>query len=161
MRVAITRIAAFALSGVLVITLLGGCTGLRPKLEPPALTVVGAEFLRGDLFEQRLKLRMQVDNPNAQEIAVRGISYTIELEGEELGRGISGSSFVVPANGRAEFDMLITANLAASVLRLAERSRASGAMPKEVRYRLRGEVRLDKSFLRQVPFDQAGSLKLR
>ncbi len=55
---------------------------------------------------------MRVQNPNNVELAVRGITYTLELGGEELGRGLSGSSFVVPARGEAEFDMLVTANLA-------------------------------------------------
>lgn len=160
MRIADLRTAVLIVIAMALV-LLGGCAGLGPRLEPPALTVVGAEFLRGDLFEQRLKLRMQVDNPNDREIAVRSISYTIELEGEELGRGISGSSFVVPAKSQAEFDMLVTANLAGTLLRLVERSRSSGNTPKEIRYRLRGEVRLAKGVVRQVPFDQQGSLKLR
>ena len=104
---------------------------------------------------------MNVQNPNDRELRVRGITYTIELGGEELGRGLSGSSFVVPARGEAEFDMLVTANLAGTLLKLVDRARKEGSRPNEIGYRLRGEVKLDSGLLRRVPFDQKGTLPLR
>lgn len=85
---------------VLLSALLSGCAALGPRLEAPKLTVSHVEIIKGDLFEQRFRARMNVQNPNDRELRVRGITYTIELGGEELGRGLSGSSFVVPARGR-------------------------------------------------------------
>ena len=146
---------------VLLSALLSGCAALGPRLEAPTLTVSHVEIIKGDLFEQRFRARMNVQNPNDRELRVRGITYTIELGGEELGRGLSGSSFVVPARGEAEFDMLVTANLAGTLLKLVDRARKEGSRPNEIGYRLRGEVKLDKSLLRTVPFDQKGSLRLR
>lgn len=141
---------------------LTACAALGPKLQTPDLSILDVQLVKGDLFEQRLKARMRVQNPNAVGLAVRGITYTIELEGQELGRGLSGSSFFVPPTGEAEFDMLVTANLAGTLLKIAERARKSGAAaPNELTYRLRGEVKLDTGLLRTVPFDQKGSLKLR
>ena len=142
--------------------LLSGCVALGPKLRTPDLSILDVQLVKGDLFEQRLKARMRVQNPNAIGLAVRGITYTIELDGQELGRGLSGSSFFVPPSGEAEFDMNITANLAGTLLKIAERARKSGgSMPTELAYRLRGEVKLDKGLLRTAPFDQKGSLRLR
>ncbi len=141
--------------------LLSGCAALGPRLEAPKLTVADVEIIKGDLFEQRFRARVKVQNPNDRELRVRGITYTIELGGAELGRGLSGSSFVVPARGEAEFDMLVTANLAGTLLKLAERARKEGSRPSELGYRLRGEVRLDSGLLRTVPFDQKGTLPLR
>ncbi|MFM7433527.1 MAG: LEA type 2 family protein, partial [Gammaproteobacteria bacterium] len=123
--------------------------------------VADVELINGDFFEQRFRARMKVQNPNDRELRVRGITYTIELGGEELGRGLSGSSFVVPARGEAEFDMLVTANLAGTLLKLVERARKEGSRPNELGYRLRGEVKLDSGLLRTVPFDQKGMLPLR
>jgi len=143
-------------------TLLAGCVALGPKLRTPDLSIIDVQLVKGDLFEQRLKARMRVQNPNAIGLAVRGITYTIELDGQELGRGLSGSSFIVPPSGEAEFDMNITANLAGTLLKLVDRARKSGgAPPNELAYRLRGEVRLEKGLLRTVPFDQKGTIKLR
>ena len=116
----------FAVGALAALLLSAGCAGFGSRLEPPQLSVVGVEIVRGDLFEQRFKARMRVQNPNDRSIAVRGVSYTLQIGGEELGRGLSGSSFTVPALGEAEFDMLVTVNLAGTVLRLLERARSDG-----------------------------------
>lgn len=149
--------APCALAAMLLLST--GCA-LVPRLEPPQLSVVGVEIIRGDLFEQRFKARMRVQNPNDRSIAVRGVSYTLQIGGEELGRGLSGSSFTVPASGEAEFDMLVTANLAGTVMRLLERARSDG-LPDSLSYRLRGEVKLSEGFVRSIPFDEKGAVKLR
>jgi LEA14-like dessication related protein len=111
-------------------------------------------------LEQRFKARMRVQNPHDRSIAVRGVSYTLQIGGEELGRGLSGSSFTVPASGEAEFDMLVTANLAGTVMRLLERARSDG-LPDSLSYRLRGEVKLAEGLVRTIPFDEKGSVRLR
>jgi LEA14-like dessication related protein len=150
----------FAVGAIAALLLSAGCAGFGSRLEPPKLSVVGVEIVRGDLFEQRFKARMRVQNPNDRSIAVRGVSYTLQIGGEELGRGLSGSSFTVPALGEAEFDMLVTANLAGTVMRLLERVRSDG-LPDSLSYRLRGEVKLSEGFVRTIPFDEKGAVKLR
>lgn len=150
----------FTLAAALVV-LVAGCAALGPKLQAPDLTIVSVDLVKGDLFEQRIKARMKVQNPNDLELAVRGVTYNIELGGEPLGHGLSGSSFVVPAKGEAEFDMLVTANLAGTLLKIIEKARATGASLNQVEYRLRGQVRLERGALRTVPFDEKGVLKLR
>lgn len=139
---------------------LPGCASLAPKLEPPKLTVVGVSLVKGDLLEQRFRARLRVSNPNDRAIAVRSVSYTLEIGGEELGRGLSGSAFEIPALGEAEFDMNVTVDFAGTVLRLLDRARGKG-MPDALRYRLRGEVKLARGFARTIPFDESGSLSLR
>jgi LEA14-like dessication related protein len=150
----------FAVGALAALLLSAGCAGFGSRLEPPKLSVVGVEIVRGDLFEQRFKARMRVQNPNDRSIAVRGVSYTLHIGGEELGRGLSGSSFTVPALGEAEFDMLVTVNLAGTVMRLLERARSDG-LPDSLSYRLRGEVKLSEGFVRTIPFDEKGAVKLR
>ena len=80
---------------MLAATSLSACAAFVPKLETPKLSIVNVELVKSDLFEQRLRARIKVENPNDRELAVRGITYTIEVGGEEFGRGISGSSFTV------------------------------------------------------------------
>ena len=149
-----------AVGALAALLLSAGCARFGARLEPPQLSVVGVEIARGDLFEQRFKARMRVQNPNDRSIAVRGVSYTLQIGGEELGRGLSGSSFTVPALGEAEFDMLVTVNLAGTVMRLLERARSDG-LPDSLSYRLRGEVKLSEGFVRTIPFDEKGAVKLR
>lgn len=149
-----------AVGALAALLLSAGCARFGARLEPPQLSVVGVEIARGDLFEQRFKARMRVQNPNDRSIAVRGVSYTLQIGGEELGRGLSGSSFTVPALGEAEFDMLVTMNLAGTLMRLLERARSDG-LPDSLSYRLRGEVKLAEGLVRTIPFDEKGSVRWR
>ena len=158
---ALTRFPARVLCLALLPLLgLAGCASLAPKLEAPQLKIVGVTLVKGDLLQQRFKARMRVTNPNDRVIAVRSIAYTLEIGGEELGRGLAGSAFEIPALGEAEFDMDVTVDLAGTVLRLLDRARGDG-LPDALRYRIRGEVKLARGFARTIPFDESGSLSLR
>jgi LEA14-like dessication related protein len=149
------------LSALWVLTVLSGCASLGPTLSAPTLKVLEVKVIKGDFFEQQLQARMQVQNPNDVELSVSGITYTLELGGEELGRGLSGSRFVLPAKGQAEFDMQVTVNLAGTLFKLAEQARDRDRRLEQINYRLRGEVQLAKGLLRKVPFDEQGTLRLR
>lgn len=133
---------------------LAGCSML-PKFETPKLSVVGIEMQSADIFSQRLKVRMRVLNPNSRELPVKGIRYRIEVNDSELGQGLTNTPFVVPALGEAEFDVQVTANMAGMLVKLLSR-RKSEALD----YRLVGEVALSSGFLRRIPFDERGSVKL-
>ncbi len=151
-----------ALAVMFVALALGACAGFGTKLETPHLSIVNAELVKGDIFEQRLRVRMRVQNPNDRELAVNGITYGIEVGGQELGRGMTSSSFVVPRLGEAEFDMNINVNLAATLLRLATQAdKNQGGAPQTLDYRIVGKVALAKGLLRSIPFEEKGSLNLR
>lgn len=133
-----------------------GCAVL-PKLEAPKLSVVSLKMQGGDIFSQRVLVRMRVFNPNARELPIEGLTYTIEVNDAELGNGGTAAPFTVPAMGEAEFDMQITANLAGALAKLLSRRNSSESLD----YRLRGNVNLSSGFLRRIPFDERGSVKLK
>ncbi|MFO1428188.1 MAG: LEA type 2 family protein [Steroidobacteraceae bacterium] len=148
-------------SALLLALVLTGCAAFAPRLETPRLSIVNVELVKSDLFEQRLRARMRVQNPHDRELAVKGITYTIEVGGEEFGRGISGSSFVVPRMGEAEFDMIVTANMAGTLLRLVNKAQElGGKAPDAIDYRIVGKVSLASGVLRSVPFEEKGAFKL-
>lgn len=141
------------------LVLLGGCAALAPRLETPRLSIVGVEMVKADLWEQQLKVRMRVQNPNERALPVRGLSCRLELQGEEFAHGVSAAGFEVPALGEVEFDMNLTANMASALVRLLGRSGEQRAEP--VDYRLVGKVSLASGLLRSIPFEETGSFKLR
>ncbi len=53
--------------------MLGGCSLFVPKLETPQLSVVNVELQKADLWEQRMKVRLRVVNPNDRPIPVKGL----------------------------------------------------------------------------------------
>jgi LEA14-like dessication related protein len=144
------------LSVVLAMLCLSGCSLFVPKLQPPRLSVVNVEFQKGALWQQKLRVRMHVDNPNNRELPIKGITYTLDVNGQEFAHGESAASFVVPALGDAEFDMNMTANMAGTILSLL--SHGSDA---NVEYHLAGRISLSEGLLRSIPFDQHGSFSLR
>lgn len=143
-----------ALTLTLTVTL-ASCSLLGAHLQAPTLAVVNIQMGHSDLWQQHLQVRMSVHNPNDRELPVQGLSYTLDVNGEQCAHGESGASFVVPARGDAEFDMNVTANAAAALLRMFVRGNATPA-----EYRIRGKVELSSGLLRSVPFDQHGQLQL-
>lgn len=140
----------------LLLALACGCV-VGPRFKEPQLDVVDVEMLKGDLLRQELRVRMRVQNPNNRELPVRGIEYQVQVAGEAFAHGESERDFVVPANGEAQFDVSVTANAAAALLRLL----GSGRKLDAVDYQITGKVMLAKGMLRNIPFDQKGTLKLR
>jgi LEA14-like dessication related protein len=139
--------------------LLGGCSLFVPKLETPQLSVINVELQKADLWEQRMKVRLRVINPNDRPIPVKGLTCTLEVGGEELAHGVSGASFNVPALGEAEFDMNMTANMAGALIKFL--GKGNDATGDEVDYRVSGKISLSEGLLRSIPFEDRGKFKLR
>jgi LEA14-like dessication related protein len=142
------------LAAACALPLLASCAVL-PRFETPKLSIVALKVQSADLFSQRVQIRLRVMNPNTRELPVKGISYRIELNGTELGNGATNTEFVVPAMGEAEFDAMLTTNLAAALGKLLSR-RGQESLD----YRLVGDVALASGFLRRIPFDEKGSVRL-
>jgi LEA14-like dessication related protein len=135
---------------------LASCSSLGSKLEAPRLQVVGIQMLSTDMFAQRFKVRVLVENPNDLALPVRGLEYTILMMGDSFAEGESAESFVLPALGEAEFDMLVTTNFVSSFGRLL--SRVSGGKLENIDYEITGKVYVDKGVLRKIPFNHRGTV---
>jgi LEA14-like dessication related protein len=137
---------------------LAGCAAMLPKLETPRLSLVSLRLQDASFFEQRLLLRLRVQNPNKLALPVRGIKLDFELAGEDFAQGVTARAFEVPALGEAEFDMLITSNAATALLRIAKAGRARDK--ESIDYRIRGTLSTSLGLLRSVPFEEKGSIAL-
>jgi LEA14-like dessication related protein len=132
---------------------LSGCSLFVPKLEKPTLSVVSVQMLKSDLWHQELKVRMRVQNPNDRELPVKGLSYALDVDGQEFAHGMSAESFVVPALGEAEFDMSVSANMASMLIKLLSQG------GNQVDYRITGKIALSSGLLRSIPFNDHGTFK--
>ena len=138
--------------------LLGGCSALAPKLESPQLSLVGIQMMSTDMFAQKFRVRVKVENPNDLELPVRGLDYKIILMGDSFADGVSSDRFVLPAKGEAEFDMVVTTNFVSSLGRLI--SRVGGGKLENLDYEIAGEVLLDKGFVKKIPFNHHGQVDI-
>ncbi len=144
---------------LVLVVAVSACSGFAPKLETPRLSVVNVEVQQAGLWEQRLKVRMRVQNPNDRQLPIRGLAYTIEVAGEDFARGVTDTAFTVPALGEAEFDMNVTANAASALIKYL--GKRDSAAEDSVDYRLVGKVSLSEGILRSIPFEERGTLRLR
>jgi LEA14-like dessication related protein len=132
---------------------LSGCSLFVPKLEKPTLSVVSVQMLKSDLWHQELKLRMRVQNPNDRALPVKGLTYELDVDDQELAHGMSGDNFVVPPRGEAEFDMSVSANMASVLVKVLSQG------SNQVDYRLTGKIALSAGLFRSIPFDEHGTFK--
>jgi LEA14-like dessication related protein len=88
-------------------------------------------------------------------LPISGIAYRIDINDTEIGNGSTAAPFTVPAMGEVEFDMQLTANLVGALGKLLSRRNSE-----ELAYRLVGDVSLSSGFLRRIPFDERGRVKL-
>jgi LEA14-like dessication related protein len=139
-----------------VVVLLAGCSALVPKLEAPRLSVVNIAVVKADLLQQQLRVRMRVQNPNDRALPVRGITYTVEIAGDEFAHGDSDRDFTVPALGELEFDVNVFANAAPALLKYA-----LGGRREPLEYRIKGKVQLAAGLIRSIPFNETGKFDLR
>lgn len=136
--------------------IIAACSSLGPKLEAPKIELVGVQMLSTDMFAQRFKVRVKVMNPNDLELPVRGLEYTIIMMGDTFAEGVSNDSFLLPARGEAEFDMMVTTNFVSSFGRLL--SRVQGGKLEGVDYEIAGKVMVDKGMFRKIPISHRGTV---
>ncbi len=149
-----------ALTAAAAALIAAACSFLTPKFEKPHLSVVAITIGKSDFFAQHLDVRLRVANPNDRVLPVEGLSYTLEVAGQEAAHGASSTSFVVPPMGEAEFDMDVTANLAGTLLRLLL-ARSDASRSDRVEYHITGKVTLSRGLLRSIPFDERGTFGLK
>lgn len=82
----------FALSVVLafVCAMVGACAHLGGDLETPRVRVDSLRLLEAQGLNQRFLVGLRVINPNDRALPVKGLSYTLALNGYDLLEGVSG-----------------------------------------------------------------------
>lgn len=145
------------LGAALLPLLLPGCATLGLRLEPPQILLQQVRVVSMGVFSQEFALKVRVQNPNDLALPVSGLRYTLEIDGREIGSGVSPEPFTVPALGETDVDLALTTEAVRLVGLLSEWSRTRpGTLP----YALCGEVRL-KRLPSTLRFEREGSVPLR
>jgi LEA14-like dessication related protein len=124
----------------LLSALLAGCATMAGLGEPPRVSLVAIEPTDVQLFEQRFRVTLHVQNPNARDITIRGLDYEIVVNDRLFAQGVSGKPFTVPAYGEniAEVEVVST------LQRVLEQLQELG---------VRGEPSIDYAITGQVSVD--------
>ncbi len=130
---------------------------LSPHFTAPHLTVVAVEIQDIHRDEQHFKVHLRVQNPNALVLPIKSIDYTLQLEGDEFGRGTATEAFTVPASGETEFDMTVSTHLAMTLFKLLPHLKDNS---QPINYRVTGTIRTGLAFMTTVPFDEHGQFSI-
>jgi LEA14-like dessication related protein len=134
--------------------LLAGCAGLGTYRESPRVSLVSIEPLDMTLLEQRYALELRIMNPNAADIPLSGLSYTIEINQREFAYGVSRQAVTIPAFGEAVLEVEVVSSLLGVLRQLQSLQQDKHEV---LDYRLSGKLSLANSSLR-LPFDYSGEL---
>ena len=137
---------------------LAACSLMAPKFERPTLSVTGIELVNGNLLQQHFRVKFNIQNPNDRALPVSGLHAALSVGGEPVAQGQNERAFVVPAKGDADFDMMITANMALALLKLGH---VMDQHADSIAYEVSGAASVDLPFLHDLPFHQTGSFSLK
>jgi LEA14-like dessication related protein len=151
-------VSSFRRASVLVLAaaFLAGCASLGSNLVSPTVSVLNVQMLSTDMFAQKFKVRVKVENPNDIQLKVTGIEFEILLMGDGFAEGNSSDQFLLPAKGEAEFDMSVSTNFVSSLGRLI--SRKGGGKLEDVDYEIVGTLYIEKGMVKKVPFNHKGTV---
>jgi len=105
---------------VVLATLSTGCAGFGPGYETPTVTVSSFRALPSDGAMPAFEIGLRVINPNREALELKGVSYTVSLEGHEIITGVGNELPVIEAYGEGEFKLTASANLFAGIRLLTD-----------------------------------------
>jgi LEA14-like dessication related protein len=86
-----------------------GCATLQPVYETPAVTITSFEAIPAQGLIPRFQIGLHIVNPNRSPLNLKGISYTIALEGHKIMTGVSRRLPRIEAYG--EGDVILNASI--------------------------------------------------
>ena len=124
--------------------------------EPPRVSLVSIAPVGLQLLEQRFRVTLQVQNPNPEDITIRGLDYEIVVNDRPFAVGVSGKPIIVPAYGEST----ATVEVVSTLQRVMEQLQELGVRGKpSIDYAISGHVSVDGIPI-PVPFEYRATLTL-
>lgn len=142
------------LGWIMLVIFLAGCAHLPSSVEPLQVSVADVSVLDIGLIEQRIGLKVRLQNPNRTDVSVDGMRYDLDLNGQPFAHGVARPQALVPAYGEVVIEVEAVSNLASILRQLAELQKTQ-----KLDYRLRGEIDSGK-WQGALPFDREGTISL-
>ncbi|WP_428625126.1 LEA type 2 family protein [Sedimenticola sp.] len=106
---------------LLCILMLTGCASLSPGYEKPQVNITSFAVSPDSVGHvPRFNIGLQVINPNRTALSLKGMSYSLEVEGNRVLSGAKGDLPTVPPYGMADFTIEASTDLFGSVRLLGD-----------------------------------------
>ena len=143
---------------LIIITALSmsGCASLIQPTEPPHISVVHFKLIDIQLLEQEYELTLRVLNPNDTPLAIKGLSYTLEINNSKLAQGVSNQPVTIPAFSEKKLKLTMISGTFGIVRQLQSLEQSNQSA---LNYRISGKLSLDNQLI-PLYFEKTGSLDL-
>lgn len=91
--------------------LLSACASVPTAYQPPTVDIASFRPIPSGTMAPRFRIVLHVVNPNAVPLKLRGIAYSVSIEGKEVMTGASNSLPVIDAYGDGDIKLMASANL--------------------------------------------------
>ncbi len=146
------RMAVIGLCLVLV-----GCASLSPYQERPQVNITSfTTSPQTGTVAPRFLIGVQVINPNRSRLPLRGMSYSVEIEGTRILSGVANDLPEVPAYGSADFIIEATPDLFGSARVLAD---IFGGRRERIDYNFRARLDVGR-WMPDLVVEERGSVRL-
>lgn len=133
---------------------LSGCAALGEFKEKPRVSIAGIQVTDANLFEQRYRLQLRVQNPNPVDLRIGGLDYVVEINGKPFATGVSSRAVVVPKYGATLLDVEGTSTLGALIKQLKD---LDILREQSAKYVIKGTLRVSDRDL-NLPFVHRGDV---
>ena len=99
------------LATLTVLILLTGCAQLRPNLEPPQVSLTSIRLLPSQNLTPRFEIGLHIINPNLTPLPLKGLAYSVKLEGHQLLSGVTHDLPLIQGYGEGDILLQATADL--------------------------------------------------
>jgi LEA14-like dessication related protein len=89
--------------------IVSGCAGLQPGYEKPTVSITSFEAIPAEGMVPKFQIGIHIINPNRTPLQLKGISYTVSLEGHRVITGVSNQLPEIEAYG--EGDVMLNASV--------------------------------------------------
>ena len=97
-----------------------GCATLHPDYEPPSVTVRSFRTIPTEGGAPRFEIGLHIINPNANDLNLRGIAYTVSLEGHKILTGVANELPVIQGYGTGDVTLDAAVDLINSITLIAD-----------------------------------------
>ncbi|GAB4224929.1 MAG: hypothetical protein Tsb0032_30370 [Kiloniellaceae bacterium] len=121
----------------------------------PQVRMVDLRLLEGGVFEQRFQIDLRIGNPNDFDLPLDGLTFDLDVNGENFARGFSNERVTVPRLGEETISVVASTTL----LDLVQQMRLL-AQRGDLSYRLHGTAYLNSLARRSAPYESEGTFRL-
>lgn len=104
----------------LMFLLLQGCASLKPMdFEDPTVTVNSVRIIPSEGIAPKFEISLHLINPNSIALPLRGVAYSVTIDGRKILTGVSNDMPTIAAYGDGNITLSATANILNSVRLIA------------------------------------------